>query len=46
MLIEQLNQINLNKLILQQRLNIRENFWILKLETLHPKALNRNLNKI
>ena len=43
---EQLNQTNLGKLTLQKQLKIRENLCILKLETLHPKGLNRELNKI
>ena len=45
-LTEQLNQINLEKLTLRKRLKIRETFWILKLETLYSKGLNRKLNKI
>ena len=44
--IEQLNQLNLDKSTLRKRLKVRENFWILTLETLHPKGLNRELNKI
>ena len=44
--IEQLNQPNLDKSTLRKRLKVRENFWILTLETLHPKGLNRELNKI
>ena len=44
--IEQLNQLNLDKSMLRKRLKVRENFWILTLETLHPKGLNRELNKI
>ena len=45
-LIEKLNQTNMDNLTLRQRLKIRKNFWILKLETLHSKGLNRELNKI
>ena len=44
--IEQLNQLNLDKSTLRKRLKVRENLWILTLETLHPKGLNRELNKI
>ena len=44
--IEQLNQLNLDKSTLRKRLKVRENFRILTLETLHPKGLNRELNKI
>ena len=42
MLIEKLNQTNLDKLTLRKRLKIRENFWVLKLETLHPKVSIEN----
>ena len=38
MLIEKLKQTNLDKLTLRKQLKIRENFWKLKLETLHPKV--------
>ena len=44
--IEQLNQLNLDKSTLRKRLKVRENLWILTLEMLHPKGLNRELNKI
>ena len=44
-LIEQLNQTNLDKFPLPKRLKIRKNYWILKQELLHPKDLNRELNK-
>ena len=43
--IEQLNQTNMDTLILEKRLKIRENFLILKLETLHP-SLKLEMNKI
>ena len=46
LIIEQLNQTNLDKLTLRKQMKIGENFWILKLETLNPKGLNRELNKI
>ena len=45
-LIERLNQTNLDKLTLRKRFKIREHSCILKLETQHPKGLNRELNKI
>ena len=45
-LIEKVNQRNLDKLTLWKRLKISEIFRILKLETLHPKGLNKELNKI
>ena len=45
-LIEKLKTQNADKEILRKRLKVRENFWILKLETLHPKGLNRELNNI
>ena len=44
-LIGQLNQTNLEILTLRKQLKIRKDFWILKLETLYPKGLNRELNK-
>ena len=40
---EQLNQTNLDKLTLLQRLKIRENLWILKLDTLHPRGQQQNI---
>ena len=46
MLIEKLNQTNLDKLTLRKRLKIRENFWKLKLETLHPKVSIGNWLKV
>ena len=44
-LIEQLHQTNMDTLIFEKRLEIKENFLILKLETLHP-SLNTEMNKI
>ena len=44
-LIDQLNQTNLDKLTLPKRLKIRENFLILRLESLHPIGFTRELNK-
>ena len=46
MLIEQLNQTNLDKSTLRKQLKIRENLWILKLEILYPKGLNKKFIKI
>ena len=40
---EQLNQTNLDNLTLLQRLKIRENLWILKLDTLHSKGQQQNI---
>ena len=45
MLTEQLNQTNLDKSTLQKLLKIRGYFWILKLQNLHPKGINREFNK-
>lgn len=46
-LIEELSEKdNISKETLKLRLKQRENFWILKLQTLTPKGLNQELNKI
>ena len=42
---EQLSLANLGKLNLGKRFQTIENVWILKLETLHPKGLNKESNK-
>ena len=41
---ERLTNTNLDKEILRESLNRRENFWIQTLETLYPKGLNQELN--
>ena len=44
-LIEQLMEIsNVSKDALRLRIKRREDFWIIKLETLAPKGLNQELN--
>ena len=46
-LIEQLTEIsNISKDTLRLRLKRREDFWIIKLETLAPKGLNQELNNV
>ena len=45
-IIEQLNQIDLDKLMLWKWLKVRGNFWSQMLGALHPKDLNRELNTI
>ena len=46
-LIEQLTEIsNVSKDTLRLRLKRREDFWIIKLETLAPKGLNQELNNV
>ena len=46
-LIEQLNETeNISKTALKLRLKRREDFWILKLDTLSPKGLNQDLNNV
>ena len=46
-LIEQLMEIsNVSKDTLRLRLKRREDFWIIKLETLAPKGLNQELNNV
>ena len=46
-LIEQINNtIITDRDIIKVRLNRREKFWILKLDTLTPKVLNQELNNV
>ena len=46
-LIEKLTEIsNLSKDTLRLWLRPREDFWIIKLETLPPKGLNQELNNV
>ena len=46
-LIEQLtNTENVSKATLKLRLKLREDFWILKLDTLSPEGLNQELNNV
>ena len=46
-LIEQLTEIsNVNKGTIRLRLKRREDFWIIRLETLAPKGLNQELNNV
>ena len=46
-LIEQLTEIsNVSKDTLRLRLKRREEFWIIKLETLAPTGLNQELNHV
>ena len=45
-IIEQLRTLNETKEELTLRLRKRENFWINKLNTLHPNGLNSELNNI
>ena len=46
-IIEQLTEIsNVSKDTLRLRLKRREDFWIIKLETLAPKGLNQELNNV
>ena len=46
-LIEQLTEIsNVSKNTLRLRLKRREDFWIIKLETLAPKGLNQEINNV
>ena len=46
-LIEQLTETeNVNKPTLKLHLKYREDFWILKLDTLSPKGLNEELNNV
>ena len=46
-LIEQLTEMsNVSKDTLRLRLKRREDFWIIKLETLAPKRLNQELNNV
>ena len=44
-IIDKLTNTNKPKEILRQRLIERENFWIEKLDTLHPKGFNQELSK-
>ena len=44
-IIDRLNNTNLDKATIRERLLQRENFWIQKLDTLYPKSLNQELNK-
>ena len=41
---DRLTNTNLDKEILRESLNRRENFWIQTLGTLYPKGLNQELN--
>ena len=43
-LIEQLNDTNIGKELLNYRLKKREEFWIIKLKTLQPHGFNAELN--
>ena len=43
--IEQIHKSTLSRETKKNLLKQRENFWILKLETLKPKGLNQELNK-
>ena len=46
-LIKQLTETeNVSKATLKLRLKLREDFWILKLDTLTPKHLNQELNNV
>ena len=46
-LIEQLIETeNVSKTTLKLRLKLREDFWILKLDTLSPKGLNQERNNV
>ena len=46
-LIGQLTEIsNVSKDTLRLRLKLREDFWIIKLETIAPKGLNQELNNV
>ena len=46
-LIGQLTKIsNVSKDTLRLRLKLREDFWIIKLETIAPKGLNQELNNV
>ena len=45
-LIEQIGYVDIDKDENKERLKVRENFWILKLETLTPKALIKKLINI
>ena len=45
-IIDQLKNTSKSKETLTQRLIERENFWILKLDTLYPKGFNIELKKI
>ena len=44
-IIDQLMNTSLSKETLTQQLIERENFWILKLDTLYPKGSNMGLSK-
>ena len=37
---------NVSKTTSKLRLKLREDFWILKLDTLSPKGLNQELNNV
>ena len=37
---------NVSKAILKLQLKLREDFWLLKLDTFSPKGLNRELNNV
>ena len=43
-LIEQIRHVDIDTEKIKERLEQRENFWILPLETLTPKGLNQELN--
>ena len=43
-LTEQLDNMNIEKELATLRLKKREDFWILKLKTLHPHGMNAELN--
>ena len=43
-LIEQLDNINIDKDLVTFRLKKREDFWILRLKTLQPDGVNAELN--
>ena len=46
-LIEELTEMeNVTKATLKLRLKRREDFWILKLDSLSPKGLNQELNNV
>ena len=43
-LIEQLENVNINKDLATFRLKKREDFWMIKLKTLQPNGFNAGLN--
>ena len=44
-IVEQIRKSTLSRDTMKNLLKERENFWILKLETLKPKGINQELNK-